>query len=119
MDNNIVKCVIQSVLEDRVEETKASYPDSRSVRDSRDGSPNKSDESGQWGWQWKSKATGWGTPPQTLGPCSLPSLGGLFSPGACLAILSPSGFDIPMVKITVCLLFTLPVSFLGTGPSEP
>ena len=32
------------MLEDRVEETKASYPDSRSVRDSRDGSPDESQE---------------------------------------------------------------------------
>ena len=29
--------------EDRVEETKASYPDSGSVRDSRDGSPDESE----------------------------------------------------------------------------
>ena len=32
------------MLEDRVEETKASYPDSGSVRDSTDGSPDESEE---------------------------------------------------------------------------
>ena len=32
------------MLEDRVEETEASYPDSGSVRDSRDGSPDESGE---------------------------------------------------------------------------
>ena len=32
------------MLEDRVEETNASYPDSGSVRDSRDGIPDKLEE---------------------------------------------------------------------------
>ena len=32
------------MLEDRVEETKASYPDSSLVRDSRDGSPDELEE---------------------------------------------------------------------------
>ena len=43
-DSNIIEYVIQSVLENRVEETKVSYPDSRSVRDSRNGGPNESEE---------------------------------------------------------------------------
>ena len=43
-DNNIIEYVIQSVSEDRVEETEASYPDSGSVRDSRDGSPDELEE---------------------------------------------------------------------------
>ena len=38
------KYVLQSVSEDRVEEAKASYPDSVSVKDSRDSSPNGSEE---------------------------------------------------------------------------
>ena len=42
--NTILKDVLKSVSEDKVEETKASYPDSGSVKDSRDGSPDESEE---------------------------------------------------------------------------
>ena len=42
--NTVLKDVLQFVSEDRVEETKASYPDSGSVKDSRDGGPNESEE---------------------------------------------------------------------------
>ena len=42
--NTVSKDVLQSVSEDRVEETEASYPDSGSVKDSRDGGPNESEE---------------------------------------------------------------------------
>ena len=42
--NTVLKDVLQSVSEDRVEETEASYPNSGSVQDSRDGGPNESEE---------------------------------------------------------------------------
>ena len=42
--NTVLKDVLQSVSEDRVEETEASYPNSGSVKDSRDGGPNESEE---------------------------------------------------------------------------
>ena len=42
--NTVLKDVLQSASEDRVEENEASYPDSGSVKDSRDGSPNESEE---------------------------------------------------------------------------
>ena len=42
--NTVLKSVLQSVSEDRVEETEASYPDSGSVKDSRDGGPDESEE---------------------------------------------------------------------------
>ena len=42
--NTVSKDVLQSVSEDRVEETKASYPDSESVKDSRDGGLDESEE---------------------------------------------------------------------------
>ena len=42
--NTVSNDVLQSVSEDRVEETKASYPDFESVKDSRDGGPNESEE---------------------------------------------------------------------------
>ena len=42
--STVSKDVLQSVSEDRVEETEASYPNSGSVKDSRDGSPNESEE---------------------------------------------------------------------------
>ena len=44
MGNTILKDVLQSVSENKVEETKASYPNSGSVKDSRDGSLNESEE---------------------------------------------------------------------------
>ena len=43
--NTVSKDVLQSVSEDRVEETKASYLNSGSVKDSRDGCPDESEKS--------------------------------------------------------------------------
>ena len=42
--NTVLKDVLQSVSGDRVEDTKASYPNSGAVKDSRDGGPNESEE---------------------------------------------------------------------------
>ena len=42
--NTVLKDVLQSVAEDRVEETKGSYPKSGSVKYSRDGGSNESEE---------------------------------------------------------------------------
>ena len=42
--NTVLKDVLQSVSEDRVDETKAAYPNFGSVKDSRDGSPDESEE---------------------------------------------------------------------------
>ena len=41
--NTVLKDVLQSVSEDGVEETEASYPDSGSVKDSKDGGPDESE----------------------------------------------------------------------------
>ena len=51
-----------------------------------------------------SKTADWGTPTQTLGQCSWPSLGAHLSSGVHLMVSSPSGLAIPLVKVIIGFL---------------
>ena len=90
------------MLEDRVEETEASYPDSGSVRDSRDGSPDESEEVVHGASDGDLKLQVWAPLPKHQGHV----VGHLWGPPQFwgLTLSSPSGLAIPLVKVTIGFL---------------